>query len=94
MNKMSTFTDSHKIISTFFIIIYIAKLESFSDMSWVGRFDPGLENEGIAMQYFTSLYWGMTTISTTGYGSGKTIIIIMTTSFIHNTSFFLPFKYW
>ena len=52
---------------------FTAKVENFSLDSWVGRFDPGLENEGIAMQYFTSLYWGMTTISTTGYGRNKTI---------------------
>ena len=59
------FWTAHFFSSCFF---FIAKMERFSDDSWVGRFDPNLEYEGVAMQYFTALYWGMTTITTTGYG--------------------------
>lgn len=48
---------------------FIAKYERFGDDSWIARFDPDLiDDVGLDGRYITTLYWAMTTLSTTGYG--------------------------
>eukprot|EP00958_Prasinococcus_capsulatus_P004934 scaffold459_cov391-Prasinococcus_capsulatus_cf.AAC.5 len=47
---------------------YIARLENFSNETWVIQTDPALLTAPAFEQYVTSVYWSFTTASTVGYG--------------------------
>jgi CRP-like cAMP-binding protein len=47
----------------------IARIHFFDpETTWVGAFVPTLPQQPLARQYVTSVYWGMTTLTTVGYG--------------------------
>mmetsp|Transcript_22101 Transcript_22101/g.32942 ORF Transcript_22101/g.32942 Transcript_22101/m.32942 type:complete len:857 (+) Transcript_22101:71-2641(+) len=50
------------------IFYELARIHDFDDTTWVSNNSPGLQDESIANQYVTSLYWAITTLTTVGYG--------------------------
>eukprot|EP00850_Spirogloea_muscicola_P010428 SM000061S19255 [mRNA] locus=s61:457048:462535:+ [translate_table: standard] len=46
----------------------LARLHNFDSTTWVAHDEPGLQFTGPLTAYVTSIYWAMTTLSTTGYG--------------------------
>jgi len=50
------------------IFYELAKAHDFDETTWVYNNSFGLQNERIATQYTTSLYWSITTLTTVGYG--------------------------
>eukprot|EP00850_Spirogloea_muscicola_P000952 SM000003S11197 [mRNA] locus=s3:1523673:1529570:+ [translate_table: standard] len=46
----------------------LARLHDFDSTTWVAHDEPGLQFTGPFTAYVTSIYWAMTTLSTTGYG--------------------------
>ena len=45
---------------------FVARVEDFSPDTWVVRY--GIENETKETQYYVSIYWAITTLTTIGYG--------------------------
>lgn len=50
------------------VFFFLARFYGFAPYTWVGRCDPSLAVAPAIEAYVTSLYWAMTTLSTTGYG--------------------------
>lgn len=50
------------------VFFFLARTDDFAEYTWVGRCEPSLAFAPPMEAYVTSLYWAMTTLSTTGYG--------------------------
>lgn len=50
------------------VFFFLARTDDFASYTWVGRCEPSLAFAPPMEAYVTSLYWAMTTLSTTGYG--------------------------
>ncbi|CAI7879775.1 unnamed protein product, partial [Closterium sp. NIES-53] len=50
------------------VFFLLARVRNFSEDTWVGHCEPDLPLRPPLDAYVTSIYWAMTTLSTTGYG--------------------------